>query len=311
MLAPVAWVVAAALSQEIAAASVVAPSGATVAVASVLDESRLSTCLATVEKAQGWPASWLVVQDLGLDWDLVLRVEKGEDGVVHAPGPFFAAPRVAWDDGAFDAAYRRALGRKPPRERNRSLVVQAFKKRTETEFVWDLPPTGKEAKGLLALLPEGSWLRESKSVRWSDGRRLTIALVLERPRFVPSACGDEGIRDHADNGRVMLYLAGETALEGSLDLTDRFREEPGGEPLVPHWECREGDDDPALREISPAKRFAEVPPIGLLQTFRPADGSDEVDVRVVGVDRGRGRRDRAVVRIVEAEEGKGFDLRLE
>jgi hypothetical protein len=67
----------------------------------------------------------------------------------------------------------------------------------------------------MALLPEGSYLRESAPVDLGDGLRHTVAVILERPRFVPADCTTkEGRRvGHRDEGGVVIVLAGETALE--------------------------------------------------------------------------------------------------
>jgi len=109
----------------------------------------------------------------------------------------------------------------------------------------------------------------------------------------------------------MAYLAGDKSIEASLDLSDRFRPEGGGDPLLPRYACAPGDDDPAAAEKDPAERFAERPPIRLVESFRPADGRDEVRIRVAGIDHGRGRREAALVRIAALEPGPGFVLTLE
>ncbi|HEX6851192.1 MAG TPA: hypothetical protein VF139_07260 [Candidatus Polarisedimenticolaceae bacterium] len=299
---------AAALAAHLAGVEVALPDGGRAGAIEALDAKRAEQALKTMGDAQAWPAAWLVVQDLGKPWDLVLRIELGADGTLLRPATVFAAARREWDDAAFDAAYQAAVGAKPPRDRNRNLVVQGFARRTETVFVYDLPATGAGAKGLMALLPEGSLLRESKAVRWTDGRLFTVAIVLVRPKFVPSACGKDDLRDHADSGGVMLYLAGEKSIEGSLDLTESFREEPSGQPMVPHWACAPGDGDPALKDRDPVTRFGARPQVRLIATFRPEDGDEAIGVRIVGVDRGRGRRERALVRIAASDDGKGLKL---
>lgn len=299
---------AARLAEHLEAVEVVLPDGGRAGAVEALDARRAEQALRTMGDAQAWPAAWLVVQDLGKPWDLVLRVELGADGALLRPSTVFATTRREWDDAAFDGAYQAATGSRPPRDRNRNLVVQTFTRRTETVFVYDLPATGAGAKGLMALLPEGSLLRESKAVRWSDGRLFTVAVVLVRPRFVPSACGKDDLRDHADSGGVMLYLAGEASIEASLDLTESFREEPSGRPMVPHWACAPGDEDPALRDRDPLARFGERAQVRLMATFRPEDAEDTIGVRIAGVDRGRGRRERALVRIRAAGDGKRLEL---
>lgn len=303
---------AADLEAKIRGEKVRTPDGAEVAVGTVLDATRLEKSLATVGQAEGWPAAWLVVQDLGQSWDLVLRIVLGADGSVEKPATIFATPRRPWDHEAFEAAYRDALGKKAPREKARNLVVQTFSKRIVTTYVYDLPKTGPGAKGLMALLPEGSLLRESKAIRWSDGRLLTLAIVLVRPHFVSAKCdASAGPRDHADAGGVMVYLVGEKAIEASLEISDRFRDAAGGDPLVPRFACAPGDEDPSLAEVSPAERFPDRPPVRLIETFRPEDEPDEIRARIAGLDHGRGRREAALLRIAAREDGKGFELTLQ
>lgn len=255
---------AADLERALEGAKVRTPDGAETGVlGTALDRERIAASLATISEAEGWPASWLVVQDLGLDWDLVLRVRLDEAGTLVRPETIFATSRREWDDDAFDAAYREATGKKPPRERSRNLVVHSFAKRVVTTYVYEVP-TGSERKGLLAMLPEGSLLREAKSVSLGDGRHHTLALVLVRPRFVPSTCADEReiARGHEDEGEVLLVLAGEKALEGRLDVSDRFVPEGGGAPRVPRYPCREGD---AAETSSPiADRFRDRATLPLL-----------------------------------------------
>jgi Methylase involved in ubiquinone/menaquinone biosynthesis len=97
-----------------------------------------------------------------------------------------------------------------------------------------------------------------------DARHHTLALVLVRPRFVPSTCADEGeiARGHEDEGEVLLVLAGEKSLEGRLDVSDRFVPEGGGAPRVPRYPCREGD---AAEVSSPiADRFRDRATLPLL-----------------------------------------------
>lgn len=299
---------AASLAAHLGGVEVALPDGGRAGALEALDAKRAEVALKTMGEAQAWPAAWLVVQDLGKPWDLVLRVELAADGAIVKPSTVFAVARREWDDAAFDVAYQSATGAKPPRDRSRNLVVQTFARRTETVFVYDLPATGAGAKGLMALLPEGSLLRESKAVRWSDGRLFTIAVVLVRPKFVPSACGKGDLRDHADSGGVMLYLASEKSIEASLDLTESFREEPGGQPFVPRYACAPGDEDPAMKDRDPVARFGERPQVRLIATSRPEDAEDTIGVRIVGVDHGRGRRERALVRIAAGDDGKGLKL---
>jgi len=297
------------LAAKIETARVRGPDGAEIAVASVLDRTRLERCLETISEAGAWPAAWLVVEDSGLDVDLVLRLALGADGNVEAPETMFASPRRDWDHDAFEAAYRDAFGRKPPRERDRNLVVQSFSKRTVTTYVYDLPETGAAAKGLLALLPAGSLPRETRAIRWSDGRLLTLAIVLVRPTFVPSSCDAAAtVRDHADSGGVMAYLVSAEAIEASVELTDRFRDGPGGVALVPRYACAPGDVDATDPDLG---RFEERPQIDLAAISRPDDGRDEILARVAGVDRGQGRSEVAVLRIASRDDGVGVTLSLD
>jgi hypothetical protein len=289
------------------------PNGDATPVVSVLDTARLAQALATIGDAEAWPAAWLVVQDLGLPWDLVVRVALGPGGTIDAPAAIFATPRREWDHEAFESAYRDAFGRKAPREKARNLVVQTFSKNVVMTYVYDLPKTGPGAKGLMALLPEGSLLRESRAIRWSDGRLLTVAIVLVRPSFRPSTCRvSAGMpRDHADAGGVMAYLAGEKTIEASIDLSEHFRDAAGGDPLVPRYACAPEDEDPQAAAREPGARFEGRALVRLLETFRPDDGRDEIHVRVAGLDVGRGRREAALVRISAREGGPGFELTLE
>lgn len=242
------------------------PSGEEVAVwGTVLDAERVGECLATIEEARGWPASWLVVQDATLDWDLVLRVARREDGTIERPDPVFATARREWNDDAdLEAAYREAFGKKPPREKERSLVVQSFTKKIVTTYVYEGVP--KEKKGLMALLPDGSLLREAKSVELGDGAMHTAALVLVEPRFVPSACDtpEALARGHVDQGRVLLVLAGAETLEGRLDVTDRFATAEDPEPAVPRYACMEGDAEAAKAGAPVGDRFRGRPNLPLL-----------------------------------------------
>ena len=246
------------------------PAGETVKVwGTVLDGKRLEACIATVSDAQGWPASWLVVQDRTLDWDLVMRVSRGEDGTIGDPDPVFATARRNWDDDAdLEAAYREMFGKKLPRERDRSLVVQSFSKKIVTTYVYATPGPDDVKKGLMALLPDKSLLREAKSVDLGDGTMHTVALVLVEPRFVPSRCdGTEAVaRGHMDEARVLLVLAGSSALEGQLDVSDRFVSADGHGPAVPRYACREGDKeaDPNPEGAAFVERFRGRPDLPLL-----------------------------------------------
>jgi hypothetical protein len=241
----------ASLASRLSAKTLDAPDGTKVAVGSILDAARAEVCLRTIGHAQGWPASWLVVSDKTLPYDLVVRVALSEDGTIAEPGTLFLAARSAWDDDA----YRKATGAKPPRERSRSLVIQSFTKRIATRYVYDLPPTGTGAKGLLAFLPEGSLIREADGIDLRDGLHHTLAIVLLRPAFVPADCATEEGRalGHRDDGGILLVLAGERALEDSLDITEIVRGAPGG-ALLPRFACDPGDVEPgAIDRLVDAK----------------------------------------------------------
>ncbi len=274
-------------------ARVKTPSGEEVAVwGTVLDAERVGVCLATIDEARGWPASWLVVQDSALDWDLVLRVERREDGTIERPDPVFATTRREWADEAdLEAAYREVFGRKPPREKERSLVVQSFSKKIVTTYIYEGIP--KEKKGLMAHLPDGSLLREAKSVELGDGAMHTVALVLVEPRFVPSACDTPGAlaRGHVDAGRVLLVLAGAESLEGRIDVTDRFRTAEDPEPAVPRYACMEGDAEAAKAGTAIGDRFRGRPnlPLLILEDRRAKGEGVAVVARVRTSDAGETR----------------------
>jgi predicted methyltransferase len=266
------------------------PSGEEVAIwGTVLDADRVGECLATIDEAKGWPASWLVVQDAALDWDLVVRVVRREDGTIEPPDPVFATVRREWsDDADLEEAYREAFGRKPPREKERSLVVQSFSKKIVTTYVYEGLP--KEKKGLMALLPDGSLLREAKSVELGDGAMHTAALVLVEPRFAPSACDTSAAvaRGHVDQGRVLLVLAGTESLEGRIDVTDRFATSEDPEPAVPRYACMEGDAEAARAGTPVGERFRGRPnlPLLLLEDRRAKGEGVAVVARVRTSDAG-------------------------
>ena len=225
---------------------------------SLLDAARIETCLRTISKGGGWPASWLIVSDSTRPHDLVLRIALAPDGSIADPDTAFLAARREWDDASFEAAYQKAVGKKPPRERQRNVVTQSFTKRTLTDYVYQLPATGKGAKGLLAMLPPGSLIREATSVDVRDGKFHTLAIVLVRPRFVPADCSTpEGKRlGHRDAGGVLLALAGESALEDQLDITEIVR---GGakDALVPRFACEPGDLEPGAIDALVDREFED------------------------------------------------------
>jgi hypothetical protein len=246
---------AAALAGRIATAELPAPDGSKVLAGSILDTTRAEACLRTIGRAEAWPAAWLVVQDRTRPYDLVLRVALAADGTIEDPKPIFLTDRRDWDDDALEAAIRAATGAKPPRERHRNLVVQSFTTKIATSYVYALPKTGKEAKGLLALLPEGSLIREATAVDLKDGARHTLSVVLMHPSFVPADCATEaGRRDgHRDEGGILLVLAGEHALEDRLDITEVVREATGS-TFLPRFTCEPDDTEPgAIDRLVDAK----------------------------------------------------------
>jgi len=247
---------ASALADRLAEKTLRAPDGSDVALGTLLDAGRLTTCLRTIAQGGGWPASWLIVSDSTKPYDLVMRVALAQDGTIADPETAFFASRRTWDDAAFDAAFLAATGKKPPRERQRNVVIQSFTKKTVTEYVYDLPATGSGAKGLLALLPEGSLIREAPAIDLRDGKHHTLAIVLIRPRFVPADCSTkEGRRTgHRDSGGILLVLAGETELEDRLDITEIVRAATGA-TLLPRFVCEAGDAEPGAIDALVEARF--------------------------------------------------------
>ncbi len=256
---------AASLASRLSARVVHAPDGTDVALGAFLDAERVERCLRTISKGDGWPASWLIVSDSAKPYDLILRVALAPDGSIQDPDTAFFARRVEWDDAAFEAAFVVAMGRKPPREKQRNVVIQSFTHKTNTDYVYDLPATGKGAKGLLAFLPEGSLLREAAAIDLGDNKHHTVAIVLVRPKFVPADCTTaEGRRKgHRDEGGVVLYLAGETATEDKLDITEAIRSATGA-TLVPRFPCESGDSDPGAIDALVDRKFEGREPIRLL-----------------------------------------------
>jgi len=258
-------VLASSLASRIAEKVLRAPDGSDVVLGTLLDAGRLEICLRTIAQGGGWPASWLIVSDSMRPYDLALRVALAPDGTLADPETAFLASRRTWDDASFDAAFRVATGKKPPRERQRNVVIQSFTKRIVTDYVYDLPATGPGAKGLLALLPEGSLIREAPAVDLRDGKHHTLAVVLIRPRFVPADCSTkEGRRvGHRDSGGILLALAGETELTDTLDITEVVRA-AAGEVLLPRFICEPGDVEPGAIDALVDRRFEGREPVRLL-----------------------------------------------
>jgi hypothetical protein len=263
------------LAERLRGKTVRMPAGGEVAIVATGDESpavdavltvpRLRTSLETVGEAGGWPSAWLVIQDAARDFDVVMHLRLGADGEIATPETIFAAARREWDDATLEAAVREATGRKAPKERERSLVIQSFTKKTVTSFVYETPKAGKGEKGLLPLLPEGSLIREARNVDLGDGLRHTLALVLVRPTFIPSDCSSckDRLYGHADTGQVLLVLAGERALDDTLDLTAKLQGS-GKEALVPRYACTEEDATSRSRHDDVA-RFKERETVKLLE----------------------------------------------
>jgi hypothetical protein len=256
---------ASSLAGRLAGKTLRAPDGSEVALGTVLDAKRTETCLRTIAEGGGWPASWLVVSDSAKPYDLVLRIALAADGSIADPDTAFLASRRDWDDASFEAAFREATGKKPPHEKQRNVVIQSFTQRVVTDYVYDLPVTGKAAKGLLAFLPEGSLIREAQAVDLRDGKRHTLAIVLLHPKFVPADCSTkEGrLKGHRDSGGILLALAGETALEDKLDITDIVRS-AAGDALLPRFVCEPGDTEPGAIDALVDRKFEGREPVRLL-----------------------------------------------
>lgn len=256
---------ASSLASRLAAKSLRAPDGSEVGLGTLVNAERAETCLRTIGKGGGWPASWLIVSDSTRPYDLVLRVALAEDGSIADPDTAFLASRREWDDTAFESAYQEAMGKKPPREKRRNVVIQGFTKKVVTDYVYDLPATGKGAKGLLAFLPEGSLIREAPAVDLGDGKHHTLALILIRPKFVPADCSTkEGRRvGHRDSGGVLLVLAGESALEDKLDITDVVRGATGA-TFIPRFTCEPDDAEPGAIDALVDRKFEGREPVQLL-----------------------------------------------
>lgn len=242
-----------------------APEGGEIGLGTILDAHRTESCLRTIAQGGGWPASWLIVSDTTKPYDLILRVALAADGSIASPDTAFLASRREWNDASFDAAFLSATRKKPPREKNRNVVIQSFTTKVVTDYVYALPATGPGAKGLLAVLPAGSLIREASAIDLGDGKHHTLAVVLMRPRFVPGDCSTkEGRRiGHRDAGGVLVVLAGETAIEDQLDITETIRA-AAGTVVIPRFACEPGDTEPGAIDALVDTKFEGRDPVRLL-----------------------------------------------
>ena len=278
---------ASSLAGRLAGKALRAPDGSDVVFSTLLDAGRMEICLRTIAQGGGWPSSWLIVSDSTKPYDLVMRVALAADGSVADPDTAFLASRRAWDDRSFEAAFQQATGKKPPREKQRNVVIQSFTSRVVTDYVYDLPTTGRGAKGLLALLPEGSLIREAPAIDLGDGKHHTLAIVLLRPRFIPADCSTKDGRrtGHRDSGGILLALAGETALEDKLDITEVVRTATGA-TLLPRFACEPGDTEPGAIDALVDRKFEGREPVRLLDLSGRLAQSEITGVSViVGIKR--------------------------
>lgn len=240
--------------------------------------SRLARALETVARAQAWPATWLVLQDLSRDDDLVLHLRLAESGEgVEIDEAVLAARREEWDHGAVRDAVRTATGRKP-RHKVRNVVIQGFRERTEHLFVYaDL--RARRDRGLLSLLPRDAIVRDSRRIEAGPDGATTLALAVIGPVFLPSdcACGDASF-GHADGGRVLAVLAGKDGILAKLDLTQWLGTD-GVEGRLPRFACEPGDragaDPDAVREW-----FGQRAPIPLLESTVEGDGAGDRTIAI-------------------------------
>jgi hypothetical protein len=65
-----------------------------------------------------------------------------------------------------------------------------------------------------------------------------------------------------------------------------------------------------ISDADPLARFAQRTEVTLIETSRADGPRDEVLARIVGIDRGQGRREAALLRISARPDGKGFSLSL-
>jgi len=235
----------------------------------LLTPERVEECLHTVAEAQGWPEAWVVVQDETYTFDLVFPVRLSLDDRIENPDPVLAVERRAWDVPELRRAGRGVTGRRT-RGRDWTLVVQGFTRRVIERFVYEVPP--RPDRGLMALLPEGTLLREASVVDLGDGRHHTLAIVLEQAEFVPSRCDGCAARlyGHADTGRIFAVLTDDERIEDRVELTSHLLGEQG-RPLLPRYECTDEDRDPEARKLPHEERFAERKPATLIR-LRDIDG---------------------------------------
>lgn len=231
--------------------------------APLLTRERLVACLESISKTGAWPAAWLLVQDAARAYDVAIPLRLDTRGRIELLDAPVALARRDWSEGAIEEAFRDASGRKAPRLRN--LVVQSFARRTATRYVYTPPAGGKERRGLMALLPEGSLLREARIVPLGDGKLHTLALVLSRAGFEPAACGGGAgdLLGHADWGELAAVLAGEQALEDRLDLTPALLS-GGTRLLLPRYACEPGDEREGEAARPPEERFRSRETVRLL-----------------------------------------------
>jgi len=257
--------------------TVTAPDGATVPVlaegdsagpAGLLDAKRIEACLETIGAGEAWPSAWLVVQVRDVPFDLVLPVRLGEDGAIEDPEIVFAAERRDWTVDGLRDAVRDQTGRKA-KGRVWNVIVQRFSTRIEHRYVYEVPA---ERRGLLELLPEGTLLREAKTVKLDGGKRYTLALVLQEAELVPSSCEDcaSWMIGHADTGRILLVLAGDKEIAAELEVTPLLAVS-SGRPLLPRYACNEGDLQPSFAEGPIGERFAGRGEVELIR-LRDLDG---------------------------------------
>jgi len=229
----------------------------------LLTVEQVVVCLETIAEAGGWPEPWLIVQDAVRPFDLVLLLRLEDDGAKVRVVTVFAAERREWDVASLKAAVRETTGRKPA-AKLRNIVIQGFSSRDVTAYVYETAPTGEGARGLMALLPKGSILREAVTVDLGDGRIHTLALALIEPRFVPADCSScrGAVFGHADSGGVLVVLAGEREMEDVLNVSSRLRGYEG-KPLVPRFRCDPDDgegqtDDGTIRRLFRDRRPVRV-----------------------------------------------------